>query len=226
MKTDVLEAILKARAEKQSVVRAVRLSDGQERLVRPQEDDQLFGTAAQLCLREDKAQRVEIDGSLWFIHPHNPPLRLMIVGAVHIAQPLAQMGRIADYEVTIIDPRSSFLRRESFSEQEVVEEWPDEALEALKPDTRSAIVTLTHDPKLDDPALIVALQSQAFYIGCLGSRRTHSARLHRLEKKGFSADKLARLHGPVGLPIGAQSPAEIAIAILADMTEVLRKTTS
>jgi xanthine dehydrogenase accessory factor len=144
------------------------------------------------------------------------------VGAVHIAQPLARMAALAGYVVSIVDPRSAFATEERFTNVELSTEWPDEALERVKPDRRTAIVTLTHDPKLDDPALIAALRSDAFYIGALGSKRTHAARLARLTKEGFGDNEFARIHGPVGLDIGAVSPSEIAVSILAQMTLILR----
>jgi len=158
-----------------------------------------------------------------FLHVFNPPLRLFIIGAVHIAQALAPMAAMLDYSVTVIDPRRAFSSPRRFDEIRVLDGWPDEALAAEAPDARSAVVTLTHDPKLDDPALRAALESDAFYIGCLGSRRTHGKRLERLAAAGFDDASLARLHGPVGLDIGASSPAEIATAILAEVTRRLRR---
>jgi len=141
---------------------------------------------------------------------------------VHIAQPLARMAAELGYKVTVVDPRTAFATDARFPEIELSTEWPDEALARLKPDKRSAVITLTHDPKLDDPALTEALKSQAFYIGALGSRRTHAARLKRLGELGFKDTDFARIHGPVGLNIGAISPAEIAVAVLGQVTSVLR----
>jgi xanthine dehydrogenase accessory factor len=142
---------------------------------------------------------------------------------VHIAQPLTQMLALTDYRAIVIDPRQSFATEARFPGVELTTDWPDEALERLKPDHRSAVVTLTHDPKLDDPALAVALRSECFYIGALGSKRTHARRLERLAELGFGEPDFARIRGPIGLPIGAVSQAEIAISILAEMTQVLRK---
>ena len=136
---------------------------------------------------------------------------------------MPQMGRIAGYDVTVVDPRTSFASPERFPEMRLLTSWPDEAMAALAPDARTAIVTLTHDPKLDDPALQAALRSPAFYIGALGSKKTHASRVARLSDAGFSQDEIARIHGPVGLAIGARSPAEIAISIMAEITETLRK---
>ena len=161
------------------------------------------------------------DGRL--VAVHNPALRMVVVGAVHIAQHLVPMARACGYDPVLIDPRGAFGSQERFPGEMISEDWPDEALAALKPDARTAIVTLTHDPKLDDPAIRIALRSGAFYIGCLGSKRTHAKRVERLEAEGFIPDEIARIHAPVGLDIGAKSPAEIAVSILAQITQVLRR---
>jgi xanthine dehydrogenase accessory factor len=171
--------------------------------------------------RQDRSG-FEEDGET-FVAIHNPPLRLAVVGAVHIAQPLLQMARLAGYDVTLFDPRDSFAAAARFPGETVISDWPDEALAAWAPDARSAVVTLTHDPKLDDPAIEAALRSEVFYLGCLGSKRTHAKRVLRLEQAGFLTTDIARIHGPVGLNIGAKSPAEIAIAILAELTQRLRQ---
>jgi len=149
---------------------------------------------------------------------------MILVGAVHVAQPLSAMATLAGYEVTIVDPRSTFAAGGWFPGVALNHAWPDEALEALGLDSRCAIVTLTHDPKLDDPALEVALRSDAFFIGCLGSKKTHATRRKRLGKAGVSEAELDRMNGPVGLPIGSRSPAEIAVFIMAQIIETLRKT--
>ena len=149
-----------------------------------------------------------------------PPRRVVIIGGVHITQFLAPMARQAGYDVVVIDPRAVFSAAERFPGSDCLTAWPDEAMAELGLDTRTAVVTLTHDPKIDDPGLQAALASDAFYIGCLGSRRTHAARCERLTDAGFSEADLARLHGPVGLDIGARTPAEIAVSILAQMIAV------
>ncbi|MEC7094946.1 MAG: XdhC/CoxI family protein [Pseudomonadota bacterium] len=149
-----------------------------------------------------------------------PPRRVVIIGGVHITQFLAPMARQAGYDVVVIDPRAVFSAAERFPGSDCRTAWPDEAMAELGLDTRTAVVTLTHDPKIDDPGLQAALASDAFYIGCLGSRRTHAARCERLAEAGFSKADLARLHGPVGLDIGARTPAEIAVSILAQMIAV------
>ncbi|MGQ0565243.1 MAG: XdhC family protein [Gemmobacter sp.] len=171
-------------------------------------------------LRSDRSG-IEPDGH--FIAVHNPPLRMVVVGAVHIAQPLVAMARLCGYAPVLIDPRAAFGSAERFPGETIAEEWPDEAMAALAPDARTAVVTLTHDPKLDDPAIRAALASPAFYIGCLGSTRTHAKRLDRLRGEGVPDDQIARLHAPVGLDIGAKSPAEIAVSIMAQITARLRQ---
>ena len=159
----------------------------------------------------------------WFLGVHNPPLRLVVVGAVHIAQALVPMARLAGYDVTVIDPREAFASEARFPGTRLVHDWPDAALAAHGLDTRTAVVTLTHDPKLDDPAIAAALASPVFYLGSLGSPRTHAKRLDRLRAAGLDAAAFARIHAPIGADIGASSPAEIAVAILAQLTERLRR---
>ncbi|MGX1196250.1 XdhC family protein [Parvibaculum sp. MBR-TMA-1.3b-4.2] len=225
MKAEILSELVRARAEKRPVVLATRLSDGFEKLVY-QTDTQAENwlvEAVSEVLRADKGRvQADPDGEDWFLNPFNPPLRLVILGAVHIAQPLSKMAELANYDVTVIDPRTAFASEERFPGATLVTEWPDEAMEKIDLDTRTAVVTLTHDPKLDDPGLHAALKSPCFYIGALGSRKTHGTRVDRLTEAGFSQDEIARIHGPVGLAIGARSPAEIAISIMAQMTERLR----
>ncbi|SEL02315.1 xanthine dehydrogenase accessory factor [Roseovarius azorensis] len=163
----------------------------------------------------------EEDGAT-FVAIHNPPLRLIVVGAVHIAQALVPMARIAGYDPLLIDPRESFASEARFPGETVLHDWPDEGVRVFGLDGRTALVLLTHDPKLDDPALIEALRSEVFYIGALGSARTHAKRVARLVEAGFTEAEIGRIHGPIGLDIGAAGPSEIAVAILAEMTRVLR----
>jgi xanthine dehydrogenase accessory factor len=160
-----------------------------------------------------------------FVAIHNPPLRLIIIGAVHIAQHLVAMARACGYQPTIIDPRPAFASEARFPGEVIVDDWPDEALRALKPDARTAVVTLTHDPKLDDPAIVTVLETPAFYLGCLGSRRTHAKRVERLKAVGFDDSDIARIHAPVGLDLGGRQPAEIAVSIISQITQVLRQAT-
>jgi len=179
--------------------------------------------AVRAAVRADRSTTLEAGAKGVFVNVFNPPLRLVVVGAVHIAQALVPMAALAGYAVTVVDPRRAFATDERFPGVTISEDWPDEALDRLAPDPRTAVVTLTHDPKLDDPALIVALASPAFYIGALGSTRTHAKRLERLAAEGVEASAFARIHGPAGLPLGARSPAEIAVSIVAQMTQALRQ---
>jgi xanthine dehydrogenase accessory factor len=174
-------------------------------------------------LDEDESRTLETAGGTLFVEVWNPKPRLLVVGAVHTAQELVPLARAAGYEVTVIDPRTAFGTPERFPGTTVLNDWPDEIVPALAPNRRTAILTLTHDPKIDDPALIAALRSESFYIGALGSRRTHAKRLERLREAGFDATTLGRIRGPVGLAIGARTPAEIAISIMAEITAVLRR---
>jgi xanthine dehydrogenase accessory factor len=225
LKLALLRRTLEARHAGRAVALVTHLKTGAQTYV---EDGRMHGDLAlddaamegvARALREDKSRT---EGEL-FIEVYNPPLRCFVVGAVHVAQPLATMAALAGYAVTVIDPRSAFATDARFPGVELVGEWPDEAFELLKSDRRTAVVTLTHDPKIDDPALTSALRSEAFYIGALGSKRTHAARLGRLREAGFDEATLQRIHGPVGLDIGAVSPAEIAVSILAQITAVLRQ---
>ena len=229
MKTKYLDAVIAAGAQSRSVALATELRSGAQLLL----DDGGFDGELQLddagraamrdALRADRNVTLEGAAGRVFVQVFSPPRRCFVVGAVHIAQPLTQMLALTDYRAIVIDPRQSFATEARFPGVELTTDWPDEALERLKPDHRSAVVTLTHDPKLDDPALAVALRSECFYIGALGSKRTHARRLERLAALGFTANEMARIRGPIGLPIGAVSQAEIAISILAEMTQVLRK---
>ncbi|SPH17402.1 putative xanthine dehydrogenase subunit A [Defluviimonas aquaemixtae] len=158
-----------------------------------------------------------------FVHIHNPPLRMIIVGAVHIAQPLVHMARACGYDPLIVDPREAFASESRFPGEVITHDWPDEAIAAVGLDQRTAVVTLTHDPKLDDPAIQAALRSEVFYLGCLGSTRTHAKRVARLTEAGFTEAEIARIHAPVGLDIGAKSPGEIAVSVMAQVTSVLRR---
>ena len=226
MKADILAQLCADRAEKRAVALVTNLTTGiQTPVYLTDNNSYLEPEIVEVALRalhDDKSQTVESAQGDVFIHVHNPPLRLIIVGAVHIAQPLAAMAVLTGYAVTVIDPRQAFASEERFDGVAVSKEWPDEAMRALEPDERTAIVTLTHDPKLDDPALDVALRAPVFYIGSLGSRRTHGKRRDRLAKLGFNDAAFVRIHGPIGLDIGALTPAEIAVSIMAQVIEKLR----
>jgi xanthine dehydrogenase accessory factor len=222
VKREILEALNAARRDGRAIVRAADLASGEELLIDPATDTSPLGEAAAGAARADTSGPAQIEGRSWFLSVYNPPLELAIVGAVHIAQPLAAMAREAGYGVRIIDPRTAFATEARFPGVTISHDWPDEALAKAPLGRRSAIVFLSHDPKIDDPGLIAALKSECFYIGTLGSKKTQAARQARMKAAGFGENTLQRLHGPVGLDIGARSPAEIAISILAEMTLVLR----
>ena len=227
MKSAHLDALLAAQKTKQPIVLVTHIKSGAQAVVT---DD---ATAGALTLTpalrsmidkaraQDRSMTVEAEGERYFLQVQIPPRRLIVVGAVHIAQSLVPMAAIAGYAVTVVDPRGAFATDARFPGVTLSTDWPDDALTALDPDRRTAVVTLTHDPKLDDPALSVALRSDAFYIGALGSKRTHSRRLDRLREAGFTDKDFARIHGPIGLNIGAVSPAEISLSILGQITQVL-----
>ncbi len=228
MKGASLEAILAAKAVRQPIARLVWLANGAERLVRSAAElaegsDDALRVAVERAFALDEGGLVETADGPVFVQPFNPAPRLAIVGAVHIAQSLALLARDLGHAVLVVDPRRGFLTEARFPGVALSQGWPDEALEAFGLDARSAVVTLSHDPKLDDPALQAALRSPAYYIGALGSRRTQAKRRARLEEAGFGAAAIARIHGPVGLDIGASSPAEIALSIAAELTACLRK---
>jgi len=228
MKKDTLDKLTKARAAKRPVALATNLRSGLQKLFYLDgEDGDLcldvdMAAAAVDAIKRDEHIRFSTPAGEVFVQVFNPPPRLIIVGAVHIAQPLARIADLAGYGVSIVDPRRGFAESQRFEGIEISGEWPDEAMARLKPDARTAVVTLTHDPKLDDPALDAALKSPAFYIGALGSRKTHAARIERLKALGFGDNELKRIHGPVGLDINALSPAEIAVSIVAQITQIRR----
>ncbi|RZW12538.1 MAG: XdhC/CoxI family protein [Rhodobacteraceae bacterium] len=212
---DELRALVAARSARRPVVWEIDTADWSRRLLeRDPSDDGL-----EERFRTDRSVRE--DGV--FRGVHNPPLRLVIVGAVHIAQPLVRMARLAGYDVVLSDPRDSFASAARFPDETFLDGWPDEALEAFGLDARTAVLTLSHDPKIDTPALQVALASEAFYIGALGSSRTHAKRVAALQEAGVAESVIQRIDGPVGADIGAVSPAEIAVSIMAEMTERLRR---
>jgi xanthine dehydrogenase accessory factor len=221
MKTSHFERLLDSQRAGRPVALVTRLADGAQTLVDGVrlDGDLELGSAAldevQSRLVADRSGPLDSDEGL-FARIYAPLPRLLVVGAVHIAQALVPMAQIAGFGVTVIDPRRAFASAERFPGVALAEDWPDEAMERLAPNARTAVVTLTHDPKLDDPALIAALQSPAYYIGALGSRRTHALRLERLAAAGLAAES-ARIRAPIGLDLGGRSPAEIAVSILAEM---------
>jgi len=223
MKAALVERLLAAKKARRAMALVTDLSSNVQGLFDPDaRTDDLNLTSAQRAavqatLDANQAAEVDVDGRRLFVQVRVPDPRIIIVGAVHITQALAPMAVLAGYDVVVIDPRRAFATAERFPGMDLRHDWPDEALDALRADARTAIVTLTHDPKIDDPALDRALKSPAFYIGALGSKKTHAGRLDRLGKAGFDAAALARIHGPAGLNIGGKSPAEIAISVLAEL---------
>ncbi|MEO7773653.1 MAG: XdhC family protein [Steroidobacteraceae bacterium] len=226
MQRAMLDALIAARTAGRAVLLVTPLDGMGARLLTEAEVDTLaepLRAVALAALREDIARRHALASGEVLLTPFNPRLRLIIVGAVHIAQPLARMAALAEYAVTLVDPRLAFTQARDFAPAVLRTDWPDTALTQLAPDARTAVVTLAHDPKIDDPALQVALASRAFYIGALGSSRTHARRLQRLTGAGLTAAQLARIDGPAGLRIAARTPAEIAIAVLGRMTQIIRR---
>jgi xanthine dehydrogenase accessory factor len=214
---DLLADLVAARTARTPAVYAVHPGDWQRRLLAGP-GDPLWPAAAAALVADQSGFADD-----WFLGIHNPPLRMAVVGAVHIAQALVPMARLAGYDLAVVDPREAFASDARFPDTAISHDWPDEALAAFGLDTRTAVVTLTHDPKIDDPAIMSALRAPVFYLGCLGSTRTHAKRVERLRAAGFTDADIARIHAPVGADIGAKSPAEIAIAILAQITERLRR---
>lgn len=209
------------RRDNRAIVRAVEVVTGASFLLESVDDNSSLANAATEVARLDQSKSLWIEQREWFFRVYNPPLDLVVVGAVHIAQPLCRMASLFDFRVRVIDPRAVFATSERFPDVILVRAFPDEALQDLT--ARSAVVVLSHDPKIDDPALVAALRSLAFYIGALGSKRTQAARLARLKALGIPDSALTRIHGPIGLAIGAKTPQEIAISILAEITQTRRK---
>jgi len=223
MRREILERLLAAGSARIATALVTRLSDGRQALV---DGDGVCGElelggdllgAVQQCMRVERSGPLALDENL-LVRVYAGPPRLLVLGAVHIAQALAPIAALAGFDVTVIDPRRAFADVERFPNVTLSTEWPQEAMARLAPDARTAVVTLTHDPKLDDPALVAALQSPAFYIGSLGSTRTHASRVARLTELGLG-DRVGRIHAPIGLALGGRSPAEIAVATVAQMVQ-------
>jgi xanthine dehydrogenase accessory factor len=225
MKRDILDSLQQARKAKRPAALVTNLESGRQALLDGETVTGELTLGGPVLAQVRQAildnRSATLPGTDLFVQAFNPPLRMIVVGAVHIAQSLVPMAALAGYDVTVVDPRKAWATDARFPEVQMSTEWPDEALTALAPDHRTAVIVLTHDPKLDDPALEVTLKSEVFYIGALGSTRTHAKRLARLREAGLDEAALARIHGPIGLAIGAKSPSEIAIAILAQMTQAL-----
>jgi len=229
MRLPLLERLLAAGATNVPTALITDLTTGEQALVSRNHVEGDLPLHADLQARvhqlldDDHSGTLETSTGNLFVEVWNPKPRLLVIGAVHTAQELVPLARSAGYEVTVIDPRTAFGTAARFPNTKVLNDWPEEILPTLAPDRRTAILTLTHDPKIDDPALVEALRSGAFYIGALGSRRTHAKRTERLREAGFDEATIARIRGPVGLAIGARTPVEIAISIMAEITAVLRR---
>ncbi|WP_243374658.1 XdhC family protein [Microvirga solisilvae] len=224
MRLSLLSALNAERAARRAAVLVTDIASGEQRLVREAEiaGDPLAQELEEK-LRQGKSGLIEQGGNQFFLTVQTPPVRLLVIGAVHISQALAPMAKGVDFDVTIVDPRTAFATPERFPDVPVLAEWPDEVLPRFGIDRYTAVVALTHDPKIDDPALGMALRSECFYIGALGSRKTHERRVQRLTDAGFTESDIARIHAPIGLDIGAISPAEIAVSILGEVVASLRK---
>ena len=224
MKLSLLTALNAERAVRRAAIVVTDVESGEQRLVKAADiaKDPLKAVLAE-HLRSGKSGMEETAEGRVFLTVYVPAAQLIVIGAVHISQALAPIGKLLGYDVTIVDPRTAFATPERFPDVKVVAEWPDTALPPLNVDRYTAFVALTHDPKVDDPALLHALSRDCFYIGALGSRKTHARRIDRLKQQGFSEADLSRIHAPIGLDIGAVSPAEIAVAIMAQITERLRE---
>ncbi len=224
MHLSLLSALNAERAARRAAILVTDMATGEQRLVR--EADVSRDPLAPLLegpLHSGKSGTVEADGRQLFLNVQVPPVKTVVVGAVHISQALAPMARALDLDVTVVDPRTAFATPERFPDVPVLAEWPDAALPRLGLDRYTALLALTHEPKIDDPALVAALEAECFYIGALGSKKTHARRVERLKEAGFGEADIARIHAPIGIDIGAVSPAEIAMSILAEMIAGMRK---
>ncbi len=223
MNKATLQSLLEARGKRLAVAVVTELATGRQRLVKAAngQGDQLADILEQ-GFRLDRSGVHQTPEGEMFVAIQNPALQLIIIGAVHIAQSLVPIAAAAGYAVTVIDPRGAFATEQRFPNIDVRPDWPDEVLPEIQLDQRTAFVALTHDPKIDDPALTAALSSDCFYIGALGSKRTQGSRIERLSAAGISQENLKRIHGPIGLDIGARGAPEIAIAIMAEITAALR----
>jgi xanthine dehydrogenase accessory factor len=224
MRLDLLADLNTERTARRAAVVVTELANGKQRLVREAEfDKDPLAAALGGQIRTGKSGVIETDAGRFFLELHLPPPRLVITGAVHVSQALAPMARMLGYDVSIVDPRTAFATPERFPDVPLYAEWPDTALPKLNLDHWTAFVALTHDPKIDEPAIERALASGCFYVGALGSKKTHGRRVESLKKRGVPEEAIARIHAPIGLSIGAASPPEIALAILAEITMRLRR---
>lgn len=224
MKRELLAELNAARRDRRAAVLVTALADGAQRLVTPQTlDGDPLAEEIEAAIRSGKSGNVEREGASYFLTVQVPPVRLVVIGAVHISQALAPMAKLAGFDMVIVDPRTAFATPERFPDVQVIAEWPNDALPPMKIDRYTAIACFTHDPKIDDPALEAALAADCFYIGALGSRKTHGRRLERLLAKGFTSAQTDRIRAPIGLDIGAVTPSEIAVSVLGEIILALRK---
>jgi xanthine dehydrogenase accessory factor len=224
MRLDVLSALNSERAARRACVLVTQLETGAQRLVKLADvAADPMAEALDAAIRAGKSATVEHEGASYFLTVQVPPVRILAIGAVHITQALAPMARLAGFDLTVIDPRTAFATPDRFPGDSLIADWPQNVLPGLKPDRFTAIACFTHDPKIDDPALEAALSAECFYVGALGSRKTHGKRVDRLKEKGFSEAQIARIRAPIGLDIGAVSPAEIAVSVLGEIVLALRK---
>jgi xanthine dehydrogenase accessory factor len=229
VRLDLLASLNAERAARRAAVLVTNTASGDARLIKAVDLAKLplagtaLGEAAANAIRQGKSLMTEVVGEKLFLTVYAPPVKLVVTGAVHISQAMAPIARALGLDMTVVDPRTAFATAERFPDVPLIADWPDAALPPLKIDRYTAFVALTHDPKIDDPALEHALKAECFYIGALGSRKTHAGRVARLQAAGFAADAVARIHAPIGLDIGAVSPAEIAVAILGEIIASLRK---
>lgn len=219
-----LKKLNAARKHRKAVALVTNLADGRDRVV--VEGDPVagaLGEALASAFRSGKSQSVDIDGQPFFLNVHVPPPRLVVIGAVHISQALVPIARVAGYDIEIVDPRTAFATPERFAGVDLKAEWPEDVLKGRPLDAYTALAAVTHDPKIDDFPLKAALDAGCFYVGALGSRKTHAKRVERLKEAGATDAQIARIHAPIGLAIGAASPAEIAVAVMAQIIEAFRK---
>ena len=223
MKLEILRQLNQARQSRCAAIAVTDIANGEVRLVTEKDDFSGNPLADEFLARFRSGESGMVASGRFFLTVHIPPPRLVIIGAVHISQALAPMARLADFDLTIVDPRTAFATPERFPDVHLIAQWPQDVLPELRIDRYTGVCLLTHDPKIDDPALIAALRADCFYIGALGSRKTHAKRVERMMAEGFSQDDLSRIHAPIGLDIGSVSPAEIAVSVLGEIIAALRK---
>ena len=220
----LLSAMNAERAARRACVLITDTANGAQRLVKGADvASDALADVLDAALRSGKSGTVDVDGKSYFLTVQVPPVRLFVIGAVHASQALARLARVAGFDMTVIDPRTAFATPERFADVTLLAEWPQDVLPGLKLDRYTGLACFTHDPKIDDPALELALAADCFYVGALGSRKTHARRVERLQAKGFTEEQIARIRAPIGLDIGAVSPAEIAVSVLAEIILSLRK---